>query len=80
MGRCQSQWRREVGQWASYALLRGDSLDAAFAFGRESALYDSAISCLARRIADAMRFLVDDEKDSEPHGQAITTMMDMFRV
>jgi len=71
---------KEVGQWVAYALLRGDSLDDALSFGRAAALYDSAIARLARRIADAMRFLVEDKKKTELHGRAITTMMDMFRL
>lgn len=62
------------------ALLRGDALDTAIAFGRAAALYDTAISRLARRIADAMRFLTEDKKATELHGRAITTMMDMFRL
>ncbi len=62
---------KEVGQWVAYALLRDDSLDAALAFGRAAALYDSAISRLARRIADAMRFLAEDKKATELHGRAI---------
>ncbi len=70
----------EVGQWVAYALLRGDALAAAIAFGRDAALYDSAISRLARRIGDAMRFLAEDKNATELHGRAITTMMDMFRL
>jgi len=71
---------KEVGQWVSYALLRGDALDTALAFGQAAALYDSAISSLARRIADAMRFLTDDKKATELHGRPITTMLDIFRL
>lgn len=71
---------KDVGQWTAYALLRGDSLDAAFAFGPAAALYDSAIARLARRIADAMRFLVEDKKATELRGRAITTMMDTLRM
>lgn len=71
---------KEVGQWVAYALLRGDALDAALAFGRASALYNSAVSHLARRIADAMRFLTEDKKATELRGRAIATMSDMFRL
>ena len=71
---------KEVGQWVAYALLRGDALGDALTFGRAAALYDSAISRLARRIADAMRFLAEEKKATELHGRAITTMMDMFRL
>lgn len=70
---------REVGQWTAYAILRGDSLDAALAFGRAANLYDSAISRLGRRIADAMRFVADDMKATDLRGHSITTMMDGFR-
>lgn len=70
---------KEVGQWVSYALLRGDALDAAFAFGRAAALYKSAICRLARRIADAMRFVADDKKSTDLRGHSITTVMDFFR-
>jgi hypothetical protein len=71
---------KEFGQWVAYALLRGDALDTAIAFGRAAALYDTAISRLARRIADAMWFLTEDKKATEPHGRAITTMIDMYRL
>lgn len=71
---------KEVGKLVAYALLRGDALGDALAFGRAAALYDRAISRLARRIADAMRFLAEDKKATELHGRAITTMMDMFRL
>lgn len=70
---------KEVGQWAAYALLRGDLLPDALAFGRAAALYDSAISRLARRIADAMRFVAEDKKASDLRGHSITTLMDGFR-
>lgn len=56
---------KNVELWAAYALLYYDSLDAGLAFGRAAALYDSAISCLALRSADAMRFLT--EVDILPH-------------
>ncbi len=71
---------KKVGKWVAYALLRGDALDDALNFVRAADLYDCAISLLARRIADAMRFLVEDKKATELHGRAITTMMDMFRM
>lgn len=71
---------KEVGRWAAYALLRGDSLDAALAFGRAAALYDSAISRLARRIADAMQFVAADKSATERRGGSITTMRDVFRM
>ncbi|HHH9566541.1 TPA: hypothetical protein ACP33B_004649 [Pseudomonas aeruginosa] len=70
---------KEVGQWAAYALLRGDLLPDALAFGRAAALYDSAISRLARRIADAMRFVAEDKKATDLRGHSITTLMDGFR-
>lgn len=76
----EQETAKEVGQWVAYALLRGDALAAVLAFGRDAALYDSAISRLARRIADAMRFLAEDKNATELHGRAITTMMDMFRL
>ncbi len=68
-----------VGQWVAYALLRGDSLDAAIAFGREAVLYDKALSVLARRIADALRFLAEDRGETERRGPPVRTMRDMFR-
>lgn len=68
-----------VGQWTAHALLRGDSLDNALAFGRAAALYDSAISRLARRIADAMRFVAEDKKASDLRGPTVTTVMDCYR-
>jgi len=71
---------KEVGLWSAYALLRGDSLDAALAFGRAAAIYDASIASLARRIADAMRFLVEDKRATDLHGGTVTTMMDMFRL
>jgi hypothetical protein len=71
---------KEVGQWVAYALLRGDALAAALAFGRAAALYDSAISRLARRIAESMRFVAENKKATELNGRAITTMMDMLRM
>lgn len=76
----ESETAREVGQWVAYALLRGDSLDAALAFGLAAALYDSAISRLARRIADAMQFLAGDKKATALQGRVITTLMDTFRL
>lgn len=76
----ESETARVVGEWVGYALLQGESLDRAIAFGRASALYNTAISSLAWRIADAMRFLAADKKATELHGHAITTMMDIFRI
>lgn len=70
---------KEVGQWVTYALLRGDALAAALAFGREAALYDNALSRLAWRIADAMRFVAEDKKATDLRGHPITTLMDGFR-
>lgn len=75
----EQETAKEVGQWAAYALLRGDALDDALAFGQAAALYDIAISRLARRIADAMRFVAEDKKATELHGGGVTTVMDMFR-
>ena len=71
---------KEVGQWVTYGLLRGDVLDVALTFGRAAALYDNAISRLARRIADAMRFLAEDNNTTDQRGPAITTMTDMFHM
>ncbi len=77
------QYKRDnvenVGQWVAHSLLRGDSLDAAIAFGQASFLYDSAIASLARRIADAMRFLATDKNQVGQRGRNVTTMMDIFR-
>lgn len=67
-----------VGQWTAYALLGGGSLDAAIVFGRPAYLYDGAVYDLTQRIADAMRFLVEDKNAMEQQGRTITTMMDMF--
>lgn len=78
---CQHEQDTEkVGKWVAYALLRGDALDDALAFGRAADLYDSAISRLAQRIADAIRFLVENKKATGLHGRTITTMTDMFRM
>lgn len=76
----EQDFAKEVGQWTAYALLRGDSLGEALAFGQAASLYDSAISNLARRIAVAVRFLVEAKKTTERHGRAITTTSDMFRL
>jgi len=70
---------KEVGQWVAYALLRGDALGDALAFGRAASLYDCAISRLARSIADAMRFVAEDKKATDLRGHSITTLMDGFR-
>lgn len=70
---------KEIGEWAAYALLRGDSFDAALDFSRAAALYDSAIDKLAWRVADAIRYLVEDKKAIELHGRPIRTFADMFR-
>ncbi|MEB8476675.1 MULTISPECIES: hypothetical protein [Acidithiobacillus] len=71
---------KDVGQWIAHALLRGDALDAALTFGRAAALYDCAISRLARRVADAIRFLAENKNTTDQRGLAISTMMDMFRI
>lgn len=78
-GQYEREAAKEVGEWVAYALLCGDALDAALAFGRAASLYHGAISKLARRVADAMRFLAEDKKATDLRGHAITTMMDMFR-
>lgn len=70
---------KEVGEWVAYALLRGDSLDAALAFGRAAALYNDTIARIAYRIATAMRFLAEDKKATNLHGHPIRTFADMFR-
>jgi hypothetical protein len=71
---------KDIGQWTSFALLRGDSLDAAFEFAREAILYNGAISRLAWLIADAMRFVALDKKLTDLRGQPVMTFMDMFRM
>ncbi len=68
-----------VGQWVAHVLLSGDSLDAAIVFGREAVLYDRALFSLARRVADVLRFLAKDKKETERRGPPVRTMMDMFR-
>ncbi|MGS0567119.1 hypothetical protein [Xanthomonas oryzae] len=73
----EQETAKEVGQWVAYALLRGDSLDDALAFGLAANLYDSAISRLARRISDVMRFITEDKKTTGLHGPAITTMREI---
>lgn len=69
----------KAGEWVAYALLRGDSLHQAISFAKSASLYDFAISKLARRIADAMRFLAADNKiNMVRHGPEVTTMVDVF--
>lgn len=72
----------EVGRWAAYALLRGDGLDAALQFARSATVYDRAISRLANRVDNAMRFLKDDQRTDQAarKGSPVTTMLDMFRM
>lgn len=70
----------KAGEWVAYALLRGDSLHEAISFAKSVSFYDSAIYRLAGRIADAMRFLADDNKKMGQHGAEITTMMDVFKM
>jgi hypothetical protein len=70
---------KDVGQWTAYALLRGDSLDAAFAFGRSALAYDIAISVMARRIADAVKFLAMNKQAPDLRGPAITTLRDFYQ-
>lgn len=70
----------EAGKWAGYAVLRGDAPSEAFAFGRAAVLYSSAISRMARWIADAMQFVAEDRKATALQGAAITTMTDFFRL
>lgn len=69
-----------VGRWACFALLVGDSLDAAMAFARSASAYDRAISSLAERTKGAMRFLASDKFWIERRGRAITTLGDRFRM
>lgn len=70
---------KDVGQWVGYSLLRGDSLHEALSFGRAANIYDRAISSLARRIADAMRFVAHDNSASDRRGRPITTLMDSIQ-
>lgn len=76
----QSSWVNEIGQWAAFALLRGDRLLDALAFGRAAALYDSNISRLARRIMDAILFLAEDKQRTQLQGGTVTTIMDCYRM
>lgn len=75
----EGETAKEVGQWVAYALLYGNPLDDALAFGRAANLYNNALGWLAHRIADAMRFLRVDKNTTVRQGAAITTMMDLFQ-
>lgn len=76
---CAQDTAEEVGRWAAYAMLQGDTLDTALSTGRAAAAYGIAIFSLARRIADAMCFLAEGNKATELRGRPIITMMDWFR-
>ncbi|WP_063589261.1 hypothetical protein [Achromobacter ruhlandii] len=68
----------EVGQWAAYSLLCGETLAAAFAFGRAVFTYNRSLSSLARRIARAVAFVAEDIRTADLHGKPVVTMQDMF--
>lgn len=68
----------EVGQWAAYALLCGETLAASFAFGRAVFTYNRSLSSLARRIARAVAFVAEDVRAADLHGKPVVTMQDMF--
>ena len=71
---------KTVGQWVAYTLLQGDTIDAALDLSRAATLYDSALSGLAHRIAEAMRFLAEDKNTTESCGHAVTTLSGLFRM
>lgn len=68
-----------VGRWSAYALLRGDDLAVAFAFGKAAQLYDLTLATLAHRIADAMHCLAYDEARVGQRGSDIKTFNDFVR-
>ncbi|CAB3921055.1 MULTISPECIES: hypothetical protein [Achromobacter] len=68
----------EVGQWAAYSLLCGETLAAAFAFGRAVFTYNRSLSNLARRIARAVAFVAEDIRAADLRGKPVVTMQDMF--
>lgn len=69
----------DLGQWFAYAVLNGDPLEAAVNFAHEASLYDIAISRLAARVAEAMKFISESKDQTEQRGKPITTVNDIFR-
>jgi|GEM_PF-1722521 len=69
-----------VGTMVAYALLRGDDLHVANAFGRAARLYDWHISRLAGRVASAISFVAVDKLATDLRGSKVSTFNDMFRM
>lgn len=78
-GKHEGEYAANVGQWTAYALLRGDGDQAALDFGRACGHYDTALGGLARRVADAVDYLGQEDRDAL-RGTPIWTTMDMFRI
>ncbi|OEO24442.1 hypothetical protein SAMN05216576_107192 [Ectopseudomonas chengduensis] len=71
----------ELGQWVGYALLHHNaSTDDAQSFGRAALLYDSSITGLAVRVAEAMRYLAKARELTDLRGAPIQTMMDFMKI
>ena len=76
----EGEMAKTVGQWVAYILLQGNTIDAALDLSRVATLYDNALSGLAHRIAEAMRFLAEDKNTTESCGHAVTTLSGLFRM
>ena len=81
IGKTTGDWDKPdfVGQCAGYAILCAEPITDALAFGTAAGLYEEAISHLAYRIADVMRFLQQDTNEAGARGPAVTTMLDLVR-
>lgn len=69
----------ECGEWAIFALLRGETFEDAFAFARQAARYHSVLTSLANRYARAIQFVASDKSKDPLQGPPVVTFMDTFR-
>lgn len=71
---------RSVGEFVAFELLRGVPVETALSAGVTWNVYDTAVSSLAFRTWEAMRFLKEDKAAFDLRGGKVTTMLDMFYI
>ncbi|HCA5183305.1 TPA: hypothetical protein MW242_002937 [Acinetobacter baumannii] len=70
----------DLGHWAAYSLLKGDSRDHIIEFSRAAMQYTKSIGELAYQTSNVMHYLAEDKNNEEQHGPEIMTVMDTVRI
>lgn len=68
------------GRWVAYYLMHASPLDHALDLVRQVVVNIGLVNTVARRIADAMKFVEQDAHATDRRGPKVSTFGDMFRI